>query len=408
MAQLRTAIRRPRSSHPTSLTPRDVGAAYHFPIDTATGHGYVGGIIELGGGFQDAQVSQYFADNNLPTPTFVSVPVAGGKNKEDGPNGADGEVQLDMIVAGAIAPAATFRVYFAPNTDAGFLAAIQQAISDGCHGISISWGGPESSWDAATMDQYEAVIKAARAQGIPVFVAAGDTGSQDSSGAGNQTDFPASSPSAIGCGGTRLLLNSDGSRASETVWDDSDTSSATGGGVSKHFPGRQVPDIAGNADPESGYEVMIDGESAVIGGTSAVAPLMLGLHALLWDLNGGKSFDMTKLLTDNPGAFFDVTVGDNGGYRAGPGRDDTTGLGVPDGALLAAALIGAPSDPTPPSSPTGPTDPTPPASDPLASFPTAAVEPWLEHKHNYTGVEATAAHAISAWGVGHGIPLKDV
>jgi kumamolisin len=404
-SQFHTGIRVPRTSNPAALTPRQVAAACHFPITTATGRGYVGGIIELSGGYQELQVDQYFTKNGLPLPTFVSVPVAGGKNKSDGPNGADGEVQLDMIVAGAIAPAATFRVYFAPNTDTGFLAAIEQAVADGCNGISISWGGAESSWDAATMDQFEGVIKAARAKGIPVFVAAGDTGSQDSSGQGNQCDFPASSPSAIGCGGTRLILNADGSRSSETVWNDNSTQSATGGGVSKHFPGRQVPDIAGNADPDSGYEIMVDGKSYVIGGTSAVAPLMLGLHALLWELNGGKPFDFLNLVATNPQACYDVTVGDNGGYRAGPGRDDTTGYGVPDGALLAAALLGPVAPPAPPT-PTPPPSTPPPASDPLADFPLADFAALVKAKHNYNKPEATAVQDIQAWCSRHGLVVS--
>lgn len=395
MAQLRSNIRRPRSSKPVSLSPLEVARAYHFP--TANGKGYVGGIIELGGGYNAKQVDEYFSQT--PAPTFVSVPVAGGKNKSDGPNGADGEVQLDMEVAGAIAPAATFRIYFAPNTNDGFLAAIKQARADGCNGISISWGGPESSWDGPTMDEFESVIKDARAAGVPVFVAAGDSGSQDSSGDGNQADFPASSPSSIGCGGTRLTLNSDGSRSAEVTWDDSDTSSATGGGVSQHFPGRQVPDIAGNADPDSGYEVMIDGESAVIGGTSAVAPLMLGLHARLWELNGGKPFDFMNLVTGNPTALFDVTLGDNGGYRAGPGRDETTGYGVPDGQKLADALLGGVPAPAP--TPT----PAPPSKSPLSDFPVAAFEALVKAKHNYSQAESNAVTAIQTWAAEYGLSV---
>jgi kumamolisin len=353
-----TGIRYPRTSKPESLTARQVAAAYNFPIDTATGKGYTAAVIELGGGYNLNQVEDFFTANGLPVPTIIAVPVGKGKNKQDGPDGADGEVQLDIEVFGAVAPASTIRVYFAANTDSGFLAAIEQAIADGCDGITISWGSSENNWDPNTMDQFESVIAGAKAKGVPVFVAAGDSGSQDSSGAGNQTDFPASSPSAIGCGGTRLTVNASGTRAAEVVWDDSDTQSATGGGVSKQFPGRQVPDIAGNADPDSGYQVSIDGQSMVIGGTSAVAPLMLGLHALLWELNGGKGFDFGALIASNPQAFFDVTQGDNGGYRAGPGRDDVTGLGVPDGQKLAAALLGvsAPS-PTPTPAPTPPPDP---------------------------------------------------
>lgn len=398
MTVLHTNIRRPRASNPVSLTPRQVAGAYHFPLASASGKGYVGGIVELGGGYKTAQVAEYFVRNSLPTPTFVSVPVDGGKNKPDGPDGADGEVQLDMIVAGAVAPAAAFRVYFAANTDAGFLAAAKQATVE-CNGVSISWGSSENNWDAATMAEFEAVIKLARAQGVPVFVAAGDTGSQDSSGDGNQVDFPASSPSAIGCGGTRLTL-SGAERASETVWDDNDTQSATGGGVSGQFPGRDVPDIAGNADPDTGYQVMIDGQSAVIGGTSAVAPLMLGLHALLWEVNGGKPFDFLELVMANPQACYDVTIGDNGGYRAGPGRDETTGFGVPDGQILADALAGTTTTPTPP-----PPTPPPTDGDPLADFPSAAVDAWLGHKHNYTRAESTAALALLSWAAAHGLQL---
>lgn len=392
----RSYIRYPRTANPVSLTPRQVAGAYHYPITKAQGAGYVGGIIELGGGFSLKQVEEYFTSQGLPVPTFVSVPVAGGSNTSDGPNGADGEVQLDMIVAGAIATSATFRVYFAGNTDGDFLAALKQATTE-CDGVSISWGAAESDWSASVMDEFEAVIAAARARGVPVFVAAGDSGSKDSTPT-NQTDFPASSPSAIGCGGTRLTLAGT-ERSSETVWDDSSTSSATGGGVSKHFPGRDVPDVAANADPDSGYEIMVDGASMVVGGTSAVAPLMLGLHALLWELAAGKPFDFLNLIVTNPTTCFDVTSGDNGAFRAGPGRDETTGFGVPDGGLLAAVLPQG-------AAPVPPTPPVPPApGDPLADFPAAALAALAHAKHNYNKAETVAVQDIENWCTEHGIVL---
>jgi kumamolisin len=399
-AQFRTGIRFPRTDRPVSLTPRQVAKTYNFPVDAATGHGYVGGIIELGGGYNAAQVRQYFAQANLPSPTLRSIEVGGGRNQSDGPDGADGEVQLDMIVSGAVAPNMTQNVYFCPNTDAGFLAGIQQARKDGCHGISISWGGPENSWDHATMQKYEQEFAACRAAGIPVFVAAGDTGAQDSSGAGKQTDFPASSPSVIGCGGTRLEVTGSGSRASETVWNDDPTTSATGGGISKVFPGRQVPDVAGNADPDTGYRIMVDGQKMVVGGTSAVAPLMLGLHALLWELKTAP-FDFLNLIVTNPQACYDVTVGDNGGYRAGPGRDETTGFGVPDGSVLLAALTGGIPAPVPPT----PVPPSPEPSDPVADFPVKLVTVWGQHKHNHSAIEAAAYTAIVDWAQTHGVSL---
>jgi kumamolisin len=396
---LSRTIAYPRSSNPASMTPRQVAHAYHFPLTEATGRGYTAGIIELGGGYTDAQVAAYFTKLGLPQPTYVSVPVAGGRNAPDGPNGADGEVQLDMLVPGAIAPAATYRVYFCPNTDAGFLAALKLAAAE-CDGVSISWGASENQWDPAVMAQFEDVIAEARRRGVPVFAAAGDTGSQDSSGAGDQTDYPASSPSAIGCGGTRLTLDGAGERSAESTWNDNPTDSATGGGVSKAFPGRQVPDVAGNADPDTGYQVMVDGRSYVIGGTSAVAPLMLALHALLHELSGGAGFDFMNLVVTNPQAFYDVTIGDNGGYRAGPGRDQVTGFGVPDGGLLAAALRSGIPAPVPPT-------PAPAGEDPTSDAVAQAAPRWLRTVSASATSKTAAAvlgRALRAWLPAHHYP----
>lgn len=340
-------IRRPHTAQPASLTAVQVATAYNYPTQY-TGKGKVGGIIELGGGFSESDLTAYFGKLGRPVPSVRSVSVAGGQNKSDGPNGADGEVLLDIEVIASVAPGAAFTVYFAPNTDDGFLAAIKQAHKDMCDVISISWGGPESSWSPSSMGEFDAELAACQADGIDVMVAAGDNGSDDGTGK-PVADFPASSPHAVACGGTRLTINPDGSRAAETVWDDSDTSSATGGGVSGHFPGRQVPDVAANADPDSGYEVVVDGGQYVIGGTSAVAPLIAGLGLLIREALDGP-FNMVKTVAANPTICFDVTVGDNGAFRAGPGRDETTGFGVPDGGKLLAVLQANPVPPvvTPP------------------------------------------------------------
>lgn len=400
LRDMESYIRLPRTAQPVSLSPREVASAYNFPMSSATGKGYTAGIIELGGGYNPAQVSAWFQSQGLPAPTFTAVNVGSGGNRPDGPHGADGEVQLDMLVAGAIAGGANFRVYFCGNNDREFLAAIRQALAE-CNGVSLSWGGPESGWNAGLMDQYEAVIAEGRGRGVPLFVASGDTGSRDSTTA-NTVDFPASSPSAIGCGGTTLTLDG-GQRSSEVVWNDNPTQSATGGGVSHHFAGRGVPDIAGNADPDTGYEVSIDGHPNVIGGTSAVAPLMLGLHALLWELSAGKPFDFLNLIVTNPQACYDVTIGDNGGFRAGPGRDQTTGFGVPDGGKLLAALTSGIPAPVPPGLPAPTPTPTPTGS--LSTFPVSAVKPWIDHKHNYTHAEQVAADALAAWAASVGLTL---
>jgi kumamolisin len=383
-----TYIRRPHTAT-SGYTPLQVASAYNYPA--ATGKNRKGGIIELGGGFGQADLKAYFGKLGLPVPVVVSKPVAGGSNTSDGPNGADGEVLLDIEVAGALAPGATFNVYFAPNTDAGFIAAIEAAIADKCDAISISWGGPESSWESATITKMEASFAKAKAAGIQVFVASGDSGSTDGTRK-NTVDYPASSPEVCGCGGTRLTVNSAGQRASEVVWDDSDTSSATGGGVSALFPGRDVPDVAGNADPETGYQVIVDGESFVIGGTSAVAPLHLGLYLRLLELTG-KPFDFVATVAANATVCFDVTSGDNGGFRAGPGRDEATGFGVVDGTRLLAVLQGSGTVTPPPVVTPPPATGTDTNPDDMALA--SATRDWVTKRH--TGPTKQIATALKTW-----------
>lgn len=278
--------RKPRAGG-VAYNPRQVAAAYNCPITQFDGTGVTVGIIELGGGYNPADLVAMGLKANVTV-----VGVDGATSKSDGANGADGEVMLDIEVVAAVAPGAKQRVYFAPNTDQGFLDAIVQAANE-CDYVSISWGGPETSWSKKTVTAYAAAFAAARAKGVTVFAASGDSGSTDGTRV-NTTDYPASDPSVVGCGGTKLLLNADGTRASEVTWNESPTQSATGGGVSKLFPGRQVPDVAGNADPVTGYTVMVDGQSFPIGGTSAVAPLYAAMTAVLRQaynahLNGASS-----------------------------------------------------------------------------------------------------------------------
>ncbi len=232
------------------------------------------------------------------------VSVDGAQNAPTGsPDGPDAEVELDLEVAGSLAPGSKIVVYFAPNTDQGFLDGVSQAIHDATHRpsvLSISWGGPESSWTTAARTALNAAIEDGAALGVTVLVAAGDQGASDGVASGALTvDFPASSPFATGCGGTRLLLQA-GEIASEVVWNDqAQGEGSTGGGVSEAFPlpsfqaqadvpkapngfvGRGVPDVAGDADPTTGYSVYVDGAPTVIGGTSAVAPLWAALVARL-------------------------------------------------------------------------------------------------------------------------------
>ena len=151
-----------------SFTPPQVAQLYNFPAGT-TGHGQTIAIIELGGGFLARDLTQYFKSLGIAKPVVKSVSVDGGHNSPTGnADGPDGEVMLDIEVAGAVAPGAKIVVYFAPNTDAGFLGAIKSAIHDTRNApsvISISWGAAESNWTAQAMSAMDDAFQDAAALG---------------------------------------------------------------------------------------------------------------------------------------------------------------------------------------------------------------------------------------------------
>jgi kumamolisin len=346
---------------PTSYTPLAIASLYGFP--PGTGAGECIALIELGGGFRTADLTAYFQSLGITAaPAVTAVSIDHGSNQPTGDaNGPDGEVMLDIEVAGAIAPGAKIAVYFAPNTDAGFLDAVTTAIHDTTNKpsvISISWGGPESSWTQQAMNAFDEAFQSAAAMGITVCVASGDNGSSDGVTDGaDHVDFPASSPYALACGGTSLRA-SGASITSETVWNDGPQGGASGGGVSDIFPlpdwqnglkadkdgasgplkQRGVPDVAGDADPETGYDVRVDGSATVIGGTSAVAPLWAGLIARINATKGGSVGYINPQIYKSANALNDITKGDNGDFDATAGWDACTGLGSPKGAALLAAL----------------------------------------------------------------------
>ena len=338
---------------PQSFTPNQLAGIYGFPA--GDGKGETIALIELGGGFRTADIDKYFAGLKLAAPAVKAVLVDGGKNSPTNPNGADGEVMLDIEVAGGVAPGAAIAVYFTTNTDQGFLNAITTAVHDTVNKpsvISISWGSAEIDWTPQAMTNFDDAFQSAGALGVTICVAAGDSGSSDSVTDGKvHVDFPASSPHVLACGGTSLKVS--GTQiTSEVVWHDS-AASAGGGGVSEVVPvpdvqagakvpvsvstghqGRGVPDVAGNADPDTGYQVIVDGQEMVIGGTSAVAPLMAGLIARINQGNGKSSGFINPLIYANHNFCRDIITGNNKttkskqGYTAGPGWDACTGWGV--------------------------------------------------------------------------------
>ena len=359
----------PAAAGAVSYTPLQVAAAYQFPAGT-DGTGQHIAIIELGGGFGDSDLTSYFSSLGMTPPSVTAVSVDGAQNVAgQDPTGADGEVLLDIEVAGSVAPGATQLVYFAPNTDQGFIDAVTTAVhaTPTPTAVSISWGQSEDSWTAQSRTSLDQAIADGAALGVTVCVAAGDNGSSDGvSGGSSHADFPASSPHALACGGTSLRIDTQtGAVSSETVWNDGAQGGATGGGVSDVFAlpswqasagvpalasggtGRGVPDVAGNADPDTGYQVLIDGQSTVIGGTSAVAPLWAALTCRLAQAAGHDFGLIQEILYAGitPGqpvpGLRDITTGNNGAYSAGPGWDACTGLGVPDGPALLSRVEGS-------------------------------------------------------------------
>lgn len=337
-----------------SYTGDEVADIYGFPSNV-TGKDQCIGIIELGGGYRAKDLKNYFKGLGIDKPNVKAISVDGSHNAPSSADSADGEVTLDIEVAGAVAPAANIVVYFTPNTIKGFLDAITKAVHDTQNNpsaLSISWGAAEVRWTKQALNNFNEVFKTASTLGITICTATGDAGSSDNVSDGKvHVDFPSSSPYVLSCGGTKLET-SNGKIQSEVVWNESDHS-ATGGGVSEYFSlpdyqhsanvpdslnddfkGRGLPDVAGNADPQTGYQILVDGQQFVIGGTSAVAPLMAGLVARANEQRKDTAGFINPSLYNGASDVRDITKGNNIttssnlGYKAGKGWDACSGWGV--------------------------------------------------------------------------------
>jgi len=378
------APRRPRASAGpgggNGVAATEFAKRYNFPTTgpegvSLDGAGQTIGIIELGGGFRSSDLKVFFSEIGAPLPKVASISVDHAGNAPTTPDSADGEVMLDIEVAGAVAPKAKLAVYFAPNNgDKGFIDAINAAVHDRQRKpkvISISWGGPEQANDEQGVQAYHELFAAAGALGITVCVASGDHGAADLDGdhwdGKIHVDYPASDDLVLACGGTQIQDGKD------VVWNDGTPFStntpggggwASGGGISTlvavpdyqkglalpksvdpaaNGPGRGVPDIAMSA---TDYFTRVDNFEGASGGTSAVAPLMAGLVARLNQAKAQPVGFLNPFLYANAanGIVVDVTQGntrigsDVAGYDAAPGWDACTGLGAPDGQAILNAL----------------------------------------------------------------------
>jgi kumamolisin len=325
--------------------PNQLAPIYNFP--SADGTGQKIAFIELGGGFRQTDLNNYFRNLSLRSPTVQFVSVDNAKNRPTNANSDDGEVMLDLCVTIGLANNCIPIVYMAPNSERGFIDAINKAVTDKVNIISISWGGPEDQWSQNGIAGMNAAFLRAANAGITVCVASGDSGSSDGEN-GAHVDFPASSPYVLACGGTTLSSNGS-AYVNETVWND--VYGATGGGNSALFTipswqtaaisggtQRGVPDVAGVADPLTGIKVIVDGGLYIFGGTSAVAPMWAAYIARCNQiLKRNLGFINPKLYMSATN-FHDITSGNNGAFSAKTGWDACTGLGSPNGANLLSAL----------------------------------------------------------------------
>ncbi len=344
------------------LWPTEVAALYGIPLDHDTSSVCVG-IIALGGGYLPSDLAKALTGMQRETRVAVDQSVSGSHNTFGGGAPADQEIALDLQIMAGLVPKSKIVVYFAPNTIQSLVTAINQAIFDDVNKpqvLSVSWGSAEKFWTAPGRDAMQAVLADAQRLRVNVVFASGDqlatAGLTDGKA---HVWFPASSPYALGCGGTVL----GGDATAEAVWNDG--SSGTGGGISDVFPvpayqsglalppsvndgaaRRGVPDVAGAAAGTPGYRVVLNGTATVKDGTSAVAPLWAALIAIANAQRGSPLGSVNSVLYASPSLLRPIIRGDNRddgkGYDAGPGWSACTGLGVPRGADIIAALAAVP------------------------------------------------------------------
>jgi Pro-kumamolisin, activation domain len=370
----------PEPPNTTTLAVPTVSALYNYPTNSAAGQTI--GIVSLDG-YDIGDITAYFA--GLPAgytaPTVTDIGIDGATNTGFDPYG---ETTQDISISAAFAPGAAINVYFCDGSQQGWVDLLGRVahpdatdmpasvlsssffIADGDDGLSGVTITMVNAVSAAFLD--------CAIQGVTVCMACGDRGTDSNVRDGNaHVQYPASDPWVLSIGGT-TIGNVSGSSFEEYVWNDTgadptnDNWGTTGGGVSQFFPapdyqsgvtipasisqpgflGRGVPDVAGNANIASGYDIILYGSPGVGSGTSASAPQWAGLIAVINAALGvDVGFVNPAIYALGSGVFRDIVPGagpaDNSnsgvaGYPAGPGWDACTGWGSPNGQALLDGL----------------------------------------------------------------------
>src|SRR4051812_19286166 len=334
----------PSISFPNDYGPQDFWALYHAPSGQ-TGAGQSLAIITAGDVSQPKKDLVTFEQRfGLPAVTWNQITVGAPSSDTSGQD----EWDLDSQYSTGFAPGATtLNVYDGPSLANDDIAmTINRWVSDNStRQASFSAGECEElAFATGFSDALDTILQQAVAQGQTLFTSSGDTGSfcpvviaVNGVPAGLPGDnYPASSPGAIGVGGTTVL----GPGPTEVTWyaggggaslvEDVPAYQANAGGS---FTGltRGVPDVALDADPNSGYRVIVGGSETIIGGTSASAPAWQGIWARAQAAHGGSlGFAGAPIYNAPATAFNDIVAGANGVYPTTPGWDYNTGRGTPD------------------------------------------------------------------------------
>jgi kumamolisin len=319
--------------------------------------------------------ASYFKTKTAPDDEIVVQPAAPTSDQPSWDANPAIEVALDLEMVRALAPAATILNYSTRNDGSAMDRIVNQVAQDHRASIlSMSWGSCELQNGPERLRNSEPSYAAAEASGVDMFASSGDVGPYDCNNQNGDTsdrhlsvDYPASSSYVLGVGGTTLLQN--GTRLSESVWQEPQSAIGAGGGISLYLPRpswqldsvvrangttRVVPDVAGPASDLLNLAIGVWYKDRVVklvaSGTSAAAPFWAGSMALVKQYlranAGGFPDGSLKTLLyqigDDPtayaAAFHDTKEGSNEQYAAAPGWDPITGLGSPDISGLAAQL----------------------------------------------------------------------
>jgi kumamolisin len=355
--------------HPGGLVPSDVAAFYNLkPLRDAglDGKGQTILLPEIDDLPNLSDLNKFASKYGLPP--FDGVLTVKRDASWGTPMKPEGETVLDLEIIHSVAPAAQLVVYISAPDFGHSDRAFDQMVTDHLGSIiSESLGSCEPDTPSGVRNVYAAIQDRSVALGMSHFVASGDSGAFtcgfDQQPAGS---FPSTLPSVTAVGGTTVFESKEGLYFKEYAWGSPIDQSGGGGGASQFYPVpdyqknvarsigkglRQVPDVAANGDPSTGFHIVFNGREGQAGGTSAATPLWAATIALInQDLKQkglrevGFANPALYWMGENasrlsPKPFHDVTAGNILGYVAGTGWDFATGWGSMDAAALDTAWI---------------------------------------------------------------------